>query len=140
MRIRFITFFFLLFALHSYAQTASDPANALIENDSIYVSPDIRPVFPGGEVAFGQFIFSNIVYPRDARKLGIEGIVIASYIVEKDGTLSNIEVVKGSGLNPSCNQTVIDVLSKSPRWKPGIKDGKPVRVKQFSQVRFSLTK
>ena len=133
MRIYLLLLFLTGCLFYSQAQTPADPP---IENDSVYKSPDTFPEFPGGNAAFSTFISNHLIYPEEARKQLIKGMVIAQYIVEKDGSLSNIEIVKRYSLNASCDQALINALQQSPRWKPGIKDGKPVRVKQFARASF----
>ena len=95
--------------------------------------PDQQPQFKG-EVY--RFLAKNIRYPADARKNRITGKVILSFIVENDGNISNIKVVKGIGFG--CEEEVIRVCRKMPKWKPGIKDGIPVRVYIEFPVSFSL--
>lgn len=122
--------------LKSQAQTIED-TTVYIANDSI--NPvDIEPEFPGGEPAFYKFLSARLIYPEDAKKKRIQGPTYIEFIVEKNGSLSNFKAVDGKSLSPSIDQAVINVLVTSPRWKPGYKNGAPVRVKKIARVKFSL--
>jgi protein TonB len=104
--------------------------------EPIYVSVDQMPEFPGGPNGLGNFFRSNLAYPRPALDAKIEGIVIASFIVEKDGKVSKPAIVKGLG--NGCDEEVLRLIGMMPAWKPGIKDGKEVRVKLSVPVEFKL--
>lgn len=137
MRIYLLVFFLIVFSFQSKAQTPAD-SSATVQLDSIN-DIDAAPEFPGGEEAFLTFIASNLTYPLDARAQGIEGTVYVTFVVDKDGSISNIHIEEGRGLSPSCDQAAIDAVSKSPRWKPGLHNGVPVRVKRISRIRFTLS-
>ncbi len=94
------------------------------------------PTFPGGDEAFGNYLAKSIRYPKIARDKSIQGRVIVSFIVEKDGKLSNIKVLRdiGGGCGPEASR----VLSESPAWNPGTQNGKPVRVAYTMPVNFTL--
>ncbi|MGI4749018.1 MAG: TonB family protein [Janthinobacterium lividum] len=94
------------------------------------------PSFPGGEVAFGNFLAKSIHYPKEARDQKITGRVIVSFIVEKDGKLNDIKVLRDIG--GGCGPEAIRVLSVSPQWIPGTQNGKPVRVAYTMPVNFTL--
>lgn len=94
------------------------------------------PTFPGGDKAFGNFLASHIRYPKVAKDEKIQGRVIVSFIVEKDGSLTNIKILRdiGGGAGPEA----VRVLSESPAWNPGIQNGKKVRVSYTMPVNFTL--
>ena len=94
------------------------------------------PSFPGGEAAFGNYLARSIRYPKQAKDENIQGRVIISFIVEKDGKLNDIKVLRdlGGGLGIEA----VRVLSESPNWNPGIQNGKPVRVSYTMPVNFTL--
>lgn len=104
--------------------------------EPIYVVVDQMPEFPGGPNGLGNFIRSNLSYPRQAIDAKIEGMVIASFIVEKNGKVSNPAIVKGLG--HGCDEEVIRLIGMMPLWKPGLKEGKTVRVKLNIPVEFKL--
>ena len=105
-------------------------------NRLVFTSVEQVPEFPGGLTAFGNFLGRTIRYPADSREKGIQGKVIISFIVEKDGTLTNFKVVKG--LENDINQEAIRVLNLSPKWTPGIQNGKLVRVAFSVPIAFTL--
>jgi len=94
------------------------------------------PEFPGGQAELMKFIQQNIVYPDDARSAGIEGKVIAQFIVNEDGRISDITVLRG--IYPGCDSEVIRVLTRMPQWKPGKQNGTTVKVYFKLPVTFKL--
>lgn len=112
------------------------PAAKLEEDDEVYVVAEELPEFPGGHAALIAYIQKNINYPADAAKNGIQGRVWVSFIVEKDGSLSDIEIIRSP--DSSFSKEAIRVLSSMPKWKPGKQNGKIVRVKWSMPVTFKL--
>ena len=96
------------------------------------------PAFPGGADGFGKFIGSNIKYPAEAKKNNVQGKVTVSFIVERDGSLSEIKVVKGIG--SGCDEEAIRVMKLSPKWEPGIHNVEAVPVLLTLPITFSLGK
>ncbi len=94
------------------------------------------PQFPGGAVEFMKWLTKNLRYPVAAEQQKIQGKVVVQFIVNKDGTVGNIEIVKP--LDPSCDREVLRVLRMMPKWKAGIQDGKPCRTKVCIPVVFRL--
>jgi len=94
------------------------------------------PSFPGGEEAFSKFLASHIHYPKIAKDQKMQGRVFISFIVEKDGKLNDIKVLRDIG--GGCGPEAIRVLSESPNWNPGMQNGKPVRVAYTMPINFSL--
>lgn len=94
------------------------------------------PEFPGGHSAFTKFLSRNLKYPGIAVEKGIEGKVLISFIIEKNGRLSNIKILRGIG--SGCDEEAIRVLEKSPEWKPGIQNKQKVRVAYTLPINFSL--
>lgn len=90
----------------------------------------------GGLNAFYQFISKKIKYPRQANRMGIEGRVYVEFVVEKDGTLSNITAI--SGIGAGCEEEAERVLALAPRWNPGKQRGKAVRQKIVLPINFQL--
>jgi TonB family protein len=99
---------------------------------------DTPPEFPGGADAFGQFLGHTIRYPAAAIENNTQGRVIISFVVEVDGTLTNIRITKGVG--DSIDEEAIRVIMLSPKWKPGILNGKQVRVAYSVPIQFTLIK
>ncbi len=104
----------------------------------IVMRPDIMPKFPGGDVALGMFLQQNILYPLAARNALTEGKVIVKFVVNADGTITNIEVYKGIG--NGCDEEAIRVVNKMPKWIPGSVKGNPVRVRYNLPINFRLQK
>jgi protein TonB len=94
------------------------------------------PEFPGGHSAFIKFLSRNLKYPGIAVEKGIEGKVLISFIIEKNGKLSNIKILRGIGYG--CDEEAIRVLEKSPEWKPGIQNKQKVRVAYTLPINFNL--
>jgi antitoxin component YwqK of YwqJK toxin-antitoxin module len=99
-----------------------------------YSKVDVAPEFPGGFTAFDIFLKKNVRPPAIAREDGIQGKVIISYVVEKEGNITNIKVVRGIG--GGCEEEAIRVIISSPPWKPGMLDGKVVRTISSVSINF----
>ena len=98
------------------------------------VIPDVFPQFPGGTNGLLQYIAKNMVYPESAKKQNIYGEVIVRYVVEKDGSIKDAEIIKG--LSEDVDRECLRVFKSMKGWKPGIKDGKPVRIEYKQPVQF----
>ena len=122
----------LLIFLESLSTLGDKP-----ENDSIYQIVDEMPQYPGGEAAMMKFVANNVKYPQEAKDKEIDGRVFVSFVVEKDGSVSNVKVLRGIG--GGCDEEAVRVVSSMPKWKPGIKDGKPVRVSYMMPINFKLS-
>ena len=117
--------------------TTNKPSRDSIPNGVFdFVSVEKQPEFPGGLKAFYQYLNDNIKYPKEAAKNKIQGRVFLSFVVEKNGALTNIKIMRG--VSADINEEAIRVLSGSPRWTPGIQFGVPVRVKYNINVNFAL--
>lgn len=92
----------------------------------IYTIVENMPQYPGGEEARNKLLATNIIYPATATQNGIQGTVYVSFIVEKDGAVSNVKVIRGIG--GGCDEESIRVVKLMPKWIPGTQKGKPVRV------------
>ena len=98
---------------------------------------DKMPVFNGGDSALMKFIADNTVYPEAAKTNGIQGKVIVSFVVENDGSIDRVKVVKG--VDPDLDKEAVRVVSRVPGFeKPGIKDGKAVAVRYQIPIDFAL--
>lgn len=106
------------------------------EGISIYSEVENLPSFPGGIKAFGEFLGKNINYPEEARKNNIQGRVFCTFVVEKDGGLSDIKVVRGIGAG--CDAEAVRVLALSPKWNPGMQKGEAVRVSYTVPISFQM--
>lgn len=104
--------------------------------NSVFASVEHLPEFPGGVEAFVKFLGSNIRYPKDAREKGIQGRVIITFVVEKDGSLSGNKIVRG--VSRDIDAEALRVLAMSPNWSPGTQKGKAVRVQYSVPISFKL--
>ena len=101
-----------------------------------FVSAEKQPAYPGGIAKFYTYISHEIKYPEVARKNKTQGKVFASFVVEKNGALTDVQITRS--LTPETDKEALRVLKKSPRWTPGLINGKPVRVKYNINVNFDL--
>ncbi|CEA15520.1 MAG TPA: energy transducer TonB [Fermentimonas caenicola] len=116
----------------AYAKTDQ----SILENSEIYTIVDKMPVYEYGEKELANFISYNMRYPKEALQQGIEGRILCSFIVGKDGSISNIEVVSGS--NEALNNEAIRVLGLMPKWTPGENNGEKVNVKCLLPIDFTI--
>lgn len=108
------------------------------ENDSdkpVFICEDM-PEFPGGDEALKKYIADNIIYPEQAKKANIQGTVFMRYIVDENGNVSNVEVLRG--VDPLLDNEAIRVVKSIPTWKPGMQSGKPIKVQMSVPVKFVL--
>ena len=104
--------------------------------EEIFNIVEDQPVPEGGMKAFYTYIAENIHYPNAARRMDVTGRVFLNFVVEKDGSLTDIKVVKGIGAG--CDEEAVRVLAGAPNWKPGKQRGRPVRVYMTVPIRFVL--
>ncbi len=104
----------------------------------IFVVVENMPEFPGGNEAMMQFLADNIQYPEVAKENGIQGRVICQFVVLKDGTVSDVKIIRG--VDPSIDAEAVRVLKMMPDWKPGTQRGQAVNVRFTLPVAFSLNK
>jgi protein TonB len=132
------TFFIFILGIFSFIpmQAQVDSISNGIGIDDIITSPEKTPEFPGGQQALNDFIRKNIRYPMPAKENGISGKVYASFIVNTDGSVGEIKIVKGIG--GGCDEEVVRVLRLMPNWTPGEVSGRAVRVKYMLPVAFTL--
>ena len=102
-----------------------------------FVSLDQQPTFPGGMPQFYQFLKKTVKYPKEAQQRNVQGKVFLSFVVEKNGELTDIKVDRKLG--GGTDEEAIRVMKLSPRWLPGIHDKKPVRVKYNIPISFTLS-
>lgn len=95
-----------------------------------------KPSFPGGESAMYKWLQDNIIYPAAASEEGVQGKVTVQFIVEKDGSITHVQVVRGK--HPALDAEAARVIRKMPRWTPGRNNGQPVRVTYHLPVQFKL--
>ena len=110
---------------------------AISTEDTVYQIVEEMPQFPGGEKALIEYIFKNLTYPQEARDKGIDGRVFIGMVIDKDGRVSNVKVLRGIG--GGCDEEAVRVISSMPKWKPGKMKGEPVPVSYQIPINFKLT-
>lgn len=106
------------------------------EEEEIFMVVEESPEFPGGVQALLEYLRKNIKYPQICKDNNIQGRVLISFVVNKDGAIVDPEVIKS--VHPSLDKEALRVISGMPNWKPGAQRGKPVRVKYTVPVNFRL--
>lgn len=108
-----------------------------IVEEEIFVTAEEMPTFQGGDLGkFRNWVMANVKYPQIALENGIQGNVVVKFVVEKDGKLSNIQVLQSP--DKTLADAAVQVLQKSPKWKPGKQRNKPVRVTYTLPVSFQI--
>ncbi|MBW6497139.1 MAG: TonB family protein [Bacteroidales bacterium] len=102
----------------------------------IFIAVEKMPEFPGGGRALIEYLSKNVKYPRLAQEAGIRGTVYVGFVVEPDGSISNLKVLRGIG--GGCDEEAIRVFSTMPRWQPGMQSGRAVRVSFSASITFRL--
>lgn len=115
-------------------QSATDPV--VEKNSPVFTSVELVPQFPGGIASFSNYLAKNIRYPANARENGIQGRVIISFVVERDGTLSDAHVTRG--VADDIDKEALRVIQASPKWEPGVQNGRLVRVAYSVPISFAL--
>lgn len=111
----------------------SDPE---VEEQKVFKVVEENPSFPGGEKARMKYLQEHIEYPQMARESGVEGKVYVTFVVEKDGTVSNVRILRGIGAG--CDKEALKVVRNMPKWDPGEQRGRRVRVQFNMPIRFKL--
>lgn len=104
--------------------------------DKTHIIVEEQPVPEGGLKTFYQYVRNNMKYPTQARRMGIEGKVFVSFVVEKDGSITELKVLKGIGAG--CDEEALRVLANAPKWNPGKQRGKAVKVRMQLPIYFRL--
>ena len=124
----------------STVDASSTPRAASVSNENVdnkvYDVAEQQPSFPGGQGALMSWIANNIHYPPVAEENGIQGRVMVSFVVEKNGSISQVQVVRG--VEPSLDKEAVRVIKSMPKWTPGKQGGQAVRVKYSLPVSFKL--
>jgi protein TonB len=104
--------------------------------NKIFTAVEKEPAYPGGIESFYNYLRNTIRYPAVAKENNVQGKVFVSFVVEKDGSLTDIKVVRGIG--SGCDEEAVRVLKSSKKWNPGIQNGRPVRVAYTMPISFAL--
>ena len=107
-----------------------------VEETEIFTVVEENPGFPGGDEARIQYLQSNMKYPTMARESGIQGKVYVTFVVEKNGNVTDVKILRGIG--GGCDEEAIRVVKAMPKWTPGKQRGKAVRVQFNLPIQFTL--
>lgn len=107
-----------------------------VEENKIFTVVEQMPMYPGGDSALMQYLSSNIHYPAVAAENGVQGRVVVGFVVEKDGSITDVNVMRS--VDPSLDREAVRVVKSMPRWTPGKQNGSAVRVKYQVPVTFRL--
>jgi TonB family protein len=113
-----------------------------VDQDKLYTAEPVftvveaMPTYPGGEEAMIKYLAENIKYPEEAKKNGIQGTVFITYVVETNGSVTNVKVLRG--IDIKCDEEAVRVVSSMPKWNPGKQKGVPVRVQFNLPINFKL--
>jgi len=113
----------------------NDSSNSI--DDEVFVVVEQMPEFPGGQEAMYKYIADTISYPAQAKKLGIQGRVFVTFVVEKDGSINEARILCGIG--GGCDEEALRVVKNMPNWKPGKQRGESVRVQYNLPIKFTLS-
>ena len=118
-------------------ETVASATPAATTTDSVFEVAEVMPEFPGGTQALLNTIAQKLKYPPKAIDDQIEGRVVLQFVVDKQGKVTDIQVLQG--ITPELNQAAIDVVRALPDWNPGMQDGEPVNVKYTLPIVFKLS-
>jgi periplasmic protein TonB len=107
-----------------------------VEAAPVFTIVEEMPAFNGGEAELYKYLHDNTKYPEEAKELGIQGRVFVTFVVETDGTITDIKVVRGIG--GGCDEEAVRVVKSMPKWTPGKQRGVPVRVQFNLPIKFTL--
>ena len=113
-----------------------EPEVTLVQEAEIYLAVEDPPQFPGGEESRHSFIRENTRYPKTANGKGIQGTVYVTFVVEPNGSLTGIKILRGIG--GGCDEEALRVVNVMPKWLPGKQKGKPVRVQLNMPIKFVM--
>ena len=105
------------------------------ETDTVMDKCEVMPKFPGGESGMMKFLTENVKYPKEALDKGITGRVLVEFVVERDGSINDVKIMKS--VDPILDKEAMRIAKAMPKWKPGTIDGKAVRVKYIMPLTFT---
>ena len=117
-------------------EVIAEPEPPKVEETKVFDVVEQMPTFPGGQAALMSWLSSNIKYPVVAEENGVQGRVVCTFVVERDGSITDVQVVRG--VDPSLDKEAVRVLKQMPHWIPGKQNGSAVRVKYTVPVTFRL--
>ena len=127
---------FIALFVTAKAQTSDTSQKTIADTVKRWIPVDVEPVPLGGFASLYQYIEKNLKYPKVAKENNVQGKVRIEFVVEKDGSLSNIRVIES--LTPETDAEAIRLMQNCPKWKPGKAQGNPVRVRYNMPIKFEL--
>lgn len=125
------------------AKPSMGPANIVARiNDvgkdgkEVFDITEVQPIPPGGMEGWNKYLSDNLIYPAEARNMGVEGTVIVGFLINSDGTISNVEIIRGIG--GGADEEAVRVVQNSPNWSPAQQKGQVVNSRMKLPVRFKL--
>jgi protein TonB len=106
------------------------------EAEEVFLIVEDQPGPVGGMSAFNQYLSKSIRYPEQARRMGIEGRVFVEFVVDKDGSITEVKAIKGIG--GGCDEEAVRVVQNAPKWTPGKQRGRPVKVRMVVPILFRM--
>lgn len=123
-------------SLRAQNEVVAPPVEEAHDPKEPYTVVEEMPEFPGGNDALFAYIAKELKYPEQAIEEGIEGVVFVTFVVEADGKITGVKVIRGIG--GGCDEEAVRVLRGMPNWKPGKMGGKAVRVQYHLPIRYKL--
>jgi TonB family protein len=123
-------------AIDSSEGTSNPTSGGSDTSNVVYEVVEIQPSPAGGMAGWNKYLSENLRYPPNAQRKGIEGTVIVAFVVNTDGTTTDIEILRSVG--GGCDEEVIRIVKGSPKWTPGMQRGTPVRTRMRLPLRFML--
>lgn len=137
-KIIFLCSLFIFISINTFGQRTEKDSISNVSWKKTLEDLDQKPEFPGGNSALFNYLKDNIKYPADAVEEKLEGRVILTFIVNREGKIVNAKVKKS--VSPSCDKEALRIVRSMPDWIPGMKDGKAVTVQYTLPVTFKLRK
>jgi TonB family protein len=116
--------------------TLTSGSEKVANKEPVYSVVEHMPTYPGGDDARIAFMVQNIKYPEQAKKNGIQGKVFVTFVIESDGSISDVKVLRGIG--GGCDEEAVRVIKLMPKWNPGMQEGKAVRTQFNIPIKFAL--
>ena len=127
---------FLLATIFFFCGTTVFAQNANEDTNKVYEVVEQMPSFTGGKNALMQFLANNVKYPTVAAENGVQGRVLVNFIVERDGSLSNVKIERS--VDPALDKEAVRVVKAMPKWQPGKQKGSTIRVKFKVPITFRM--
>lgn len=119
---------------YSSDETALNEESSYSDGNSINDREEVMPEFPGGPQALMDYLKANVIFPKIAEEEGIQGKVVVSYVIDVDGSVTDVQVVQS--VHPALDKEAMRVVKNMPKWIPGKQDGKAVQVKYSLPINF----